>query len=656
MINLTPNQAQSKMFQRAKKSWKQKAKPWLLGIGIPLGVIIIILGIFAVKYLSPMRSLVAHAKNGKNSFTTAQQAVTDERFREAGDTLVTAQKELALAQQEIEKMGGLRSIPYVKTQLSAVDNILKAGTQTASALSKIAYLADEIITPVKTDAEFSLAKLKPEQKHVILQKISEAYPDLVGVKAEIDLAVLSMEQIPDHGIYPTIKKMIQPIKDQLPTIKKSIAQALPAAELLPPIAGYPNGKTYLFLLENNTELRPAGGFIGTYGILKIKDAEISYFKTDNIYNLDNPFQNTLIATPPEPLQKYLAAEKWFMRDSNWSPDFPTSAQKALWFYQQENGPEKNIDGVVAVTPNFIESLIRLTGDITVNGVKFTPDNFVETMQYQVEQGFYRQGISDAERKEIIGVMSQQLMDRLLNFPQSRWGELWQVIMNHIEEKQLMFYSKDESLQTVIARENWGGAVSQEENTDYVMFVDANMAALKTDRIVDRAVTYAVEQTNDGLIGDLTITYSNKGSIDWKTTRYRSYTRVYVPKGSTLIESSGPMTNDKLHNGKPTDPDITEELGKTVFGGFISIEPGEEGTLHYRYRLPDSIISQSEENKYTLNFQKQPGTKSYPLSLSFAFKRNIFTAEPIDKIKKTDDTHLTLSTDLQRDRSVEVTFR
>lgn len=657
MINLQPDQAQSKQFGRRKKNWRQIARPWLLGFGIPIGVIIIVFAVMAIKYLNPVRSLVTHAKNGKNSFTSAQTAVTNEKYREAGDTLAAAQKELALAQQEMDKLGGLRALPYIKTQLAAIDNILKAGTQTASALSKIAYLADEIITPVKSDSGFSLAKLKPEQKHIILQKISEAYPDLVGVKAEIDLAVLSMEQIPDHGIYPTIKKMVEPIKNQLPGLKRSLAQALPAAELLPPIAGYPNGKTYLFLLENNTELRPAGGFIGTYGILKIKDAEITYFKTDNIYNLDNPYKDTLIAKPPEPLQRYLSADKWFLRDSNWSPDFPTSAEKALWFYRQENGPEKNIDGVVAVTPNFIESLIKLTGNITVNGIEFTPENFVETMQYQVEQGFYRQGISDAERKEIIGVMSQQLMDRLLNFPQSRWGELWQVVMNHIDEKQLMFYSKDESLQTIIARENWGGAVKQTEGSDYVMFVDANMASLKSDRIVDRNVTYQVDKTADGLVGDLTIQYKHLGTkIDWKTTRYRTYTRVYVPKGSTLIEGTGLMTDDKLHNGRPAEPVVTEELGKTVFGGFISIEPGDQGTIHYRYRLPEQIISKINGGSYLLDFQKQPGTRSYPLRISLNFGKSIFTADPIDKINKKDDTSLTLETDLQRDRVVEITFR
>ena len=229
--------------------------------------------------------------------------------------------------------------------------------------------------------------------------------------------------------------------------------------MIPKIAGYPESKTYLFLLENNTELRPTGGFIGTYGTLKVKDGEIEDFVTDNIYNLDVPAESFLNIDPPEPLKKYLKSERWFLRDSNWSPDFPATAEKALWFYEQERGPVKNFDGVIAVTPTFIESLIELTGELTVQGITFNKENFVDTLQYQVEQGYYRQGISDSERKEIIGQLSAMLLDRLLALPQSKWDDFWTTFTNDIEHKQILIYLRDPVAQATVSQENWGGEVT-----------------------------------------------------------------------------------------------------------------------------------------------------------------------------------------------------
>ncbi len=657
MINLHPDKAKDTTKNNSKKKdSKLNKKQKLIIIYSIVGFIVFILVLSFLLYYGPSRSAIAHALSGKDSFYEAQNSVTEENFLLAQEQLTDAEKELTLALEEIEKMGSLRAIPYVKVQISAVDNLLRAGIQTASALAKVAGLADEIITPVKQSSEFTLAQLSADQKHEILKKISESYPDLVGVKAEIDLAVAHFEQIPDKGILPQLKNAIEPIQEQLPTLKKTIAQILPAVEILPPLSGYPEEQTYLFLLENNAELRPAGGFIGTYGILKVKDGEIVSFNTDNIYNLDNTVKDQLIEEPPEPLQTYLSADKWFMRDSNWSPDFPTAAEKAIWFYHQEGGPEQNIHGVIAITPNLIESLLGLTGEIQVDGVVFTEDNFTETLQYQVEQGYYRQGISDADRKEVIGEMADQLMDRLFNFSQSRWGELWQTIENHILEKQVLFYSRNESLQMIIEQENWGGEVEEDWEGDFLFVVDANMASLKSDPGVFRTINYTLDETTDGIIADLTIKYDNTGTFDWKSTRYRTYTRVYVPEGSELLEHSGVMKNDKLHGGGSADPKVYNELGKTVFGGFISIEPKESGELHYRYKLPADIFSHEDGKSYTLKVQKQAGTNPHGLNISANFLNNILTAEPIDKIELSDNNSMTLSYDLLQDRFVEITFK
>jgi hypothetical protein len=301
-------------------------------------------------------------------------------------------------------------------------------------------------------------------------------------------------------------------------------------------------------------------------------------------------------------------------------------------------------------------LIALTGPIDVNGITFTSENFIETLQYQVEQGFYRQGISEAERKEIIGVLSSKLLDRVLELPSDRWPDLWETFQKDINAKHILMYLKDKGIQQTIIDQGWGGDIRAFDG-DYLHVVDSNMASLKSDPGVIRTIKYNVEKNPDNeYLATVKIHYDNQGTFNWKSTRYRTYTRVYVPEGSELIESGGVMENDKLHGGKPGEVEITNEFGKTVFGGFISIEPQEQGELTYTYRLPEMITEMIDNGQYQLFVQKQSGTATYDLAVSLNFVEKIDEFEPIDKGQQDGQNIVTFLTDLGQDREFSIIFK
>ena len=49
----------------------------------------------------------------------------------------------------------------------------------------------------------------------------------------------------------------------------------------------------------------------------------------------------------------------------------------------------------------LEELLKLTGPITVDGLRFTGDNVQRTLEYEVEYGFVDRGRSREERKNIL---------------------------------------------------------------------------------------------------------------------------------------------------------------------------------------------------------------------------------------------------------------
>lgn len=624
--------------------------------------------ILVVVYFGTARGVYGLAQAGKQNLELASSEVSALNFEKANSYLTLAENNFGEAKASFDNLKFLGKVPWIGAQYKAVASLIETGFDTSSALRDVVGVAAEIMNVVgeaqgavqgipTISGGTSFAQISPEKKREILQKLFESPPRLAAAKAKIDLALFALDEINENIVASQILKVLGPVKETLLKIQDMLETAIPAAEILPQIAGYPNEKIYLFLLQNSDELRPTGGFIGTYGIVKAKDGNVETFETKNIYALDGPVERFLRIDPPAPLKKYLKIGAWFMRDSNWSPDFPTAAAQAEWFYEAEGGKEKKIDAVIAVTPTFIEDILRQTGNIEMDGEVFTPENLMDVLQYKVEKEYYDKGIPEIQRKDIVGKLGEKIFEKLANLPSSKWSGLFNVTKKDLAEKHILIWSKNQELQAIINREGWGGGVRSSDG-DYLLVVDANLASLKTDSVMDRKINYSLSPDASGkLHAKVGVTYKNSGTFTWKTTRYRTYTRIYVPAGSTLVGGTGMMENDKISDParRPGKIDVGEELGKTYFGAFISIEPGEERTLSFEYVLPDKIKNQISNGLYKLLVQKQSGTLGHPLTFNLIFDKNIKQAQPAEEQREWGDNVYKLQTNLRTDGEIEVGF-
>jgi hypothetical protein len=148
-----------------------------------------------------------------------------------------------------------------------------------------------------------------------------------------------------------------------------------------------------------------------------------------------------------------------------------------------------------------------------------------------------------------------------------------------------------------------------------------------------------------------ITYVHNGGFDWKTTRYRTYTRVYVPADSELLSVEGALVDDRLRDPaqRPGTADTYEELDRTAFGAFISIEPGDTGTLAFRYLLPTLVADALDDGNYALTVEKQPGTAGHGLTLDLNLGKKLTDAAPAEEPAEWGDSVYRYSTDLRVDR-------
>lgn len=390
---------------------------------------------------------------------------------------------------------------------------------------------------------------------------------------------------------------------------------------------------FMVLLQNNNELRATGGFIGSYLLVDVNDGKITKMEAHDVYETDGQLQDLV----PAPAGIDQVASRLYMRDANYSPDFPTSAQKIMWFLEHSRQP--SVDTVVAIDQSVVEELLRLTGPVSLGGFgQVGADNFSDTISFYTEAK-----LSDTATPK------QLLFDLIPTF-QKKLGELKDMKVladlgqKLLKEGHVQAYSSDPQIQGLIARVGLDGSVVKpDDKTDYLGVVTTAIGGNKSDRYIKTDLTHRTVVGAGGKIEDeLTIKKTHTfdandlarvdrmikkygaGKVGKDTIRFImgqgpnvDYMRVYVPLGSVLQEVKGIDLSAV---------EVTEDLGYTVFGFKLGlIKAGQSKELTLRYLLPFELSLRPNGN-YQFIADHQAGARNVTL------KKEIQTAEGLKIIE------------------------
>lgn len=614
-------------------------------------VLFFLLAILLSAQIVGLKQIYDQAKLGEINLEQAAAFAKQSNFKQAAGLAKAAENNFSFSVgklEEIRRNNFLNYLPWARNELNDATSLLTSVQFLSQAVYGGANFGQNLEVLWRGDKELNFSRLSSGTKRHILKKIFEAAPELNGIKANLALAYANLEQVKSPGILFALKDKINQAKKQISQAGLVLDKAVPLSQMIPALAGYPVQADYLVMIQNNDELRPTGGFLGTYGILKIKDGDILSFNTHDIYHLDMPVENKMNIEPPEPIKKYLN-RRWYLRDANWSPDWPAAAKTIEQFYQKESGlnaqAEKipEFSGVLAITPKLITDFLKITGPITVEAQAYDQNNFQDLLQYRVEKGYLVLAVSAWQRKEVIGQIAEKLKIKIFDLPPERWPEIINATINNLTEKNLLLYLTDSQLEGIAAQNGWAGEIKNYYG-DYLMVVDANLAALKTDAVMSRRLNYKVSEMASGLMAKLTLDYAHNGPPDWKTSVYKSYTRVYAPLGSQLTKISG-------YEAKEID--TGSEAGKTWFGFYLTVEPGKIKSLTVEYKLPSAI---KLNNNYGLYIQKQPGKELDNLTVDLSWQNIVKSYSPASlSMQKISPVRVKWEGDLNIDRSFNVNF-
>jgi hypothetical protein len=557
------------------------------------------------------------------------------------------------------------------SKLSSGKNAVEAGKRVALAgrhLNGVLEALSSVKNPLSGESEMSLLEL--------FRKVERG---VAAASSELAAAREALEKVRIEDIPEDKRDKFVQAKARLPQALEGMDALVENGHLFSELLGGNGPRKYLFLFQNNHEMRATGGFIGSYGLVDVSsDGRIRNFFVDGIFNPDGQLKEDIV--PPSPIQKVSAA--WSLHDSNWFPDFPVSAEKAVFFYEKSGGP--TVDGVITLTPTVVQKLLRLTGPIPMEkyGATLDADNFMERVQYEVEVDYDKE---ENRPKQILADLAPVLMDRLLNASDMRTaaGTL-EVFEEGLREKHILFYSRNREIQALIDRLGWSGRILDAPR-DYLSVVNSNVNGYKTDGVIEEKIEHRAEIREDGSVVDtVAVTRRHTGGFkdhEWWNRVNADYMRVYVPKGSRLLSVEGqtreivdpPVDYDRLGFRRDADVEaqeknavldestgtrIYEESGKTVFGNWVYVSPQETVTIRYTYLLPFKVrpkTDDAEGEPYAVVYQKQSGSVGSSLHSNIAFPHGVRPVwQPSENLVPYDGG-LTYDGDLKLDRFLEVSF-
>ncbi|EKE06370.1 MAG: hypothetical protein ACD_19C00015G0002 [uncultured bacterium] len=461
--------------------------------------------------------------------------------------------------------------------------------QEALELSKI---GNEFATKIMGDNTYDL-ELYSDGVSAILDRIH----------TDIDFLQSDINELDDY-FGKNLKVYISNKKIDVNNIKNDIYAFKSFTSRLSVLLGMNKPMKYLVLFQNNMELRPTGGFIGSFAIVTFDKGRMSEIVVSDIYSADGQLKGHV--DPPEPIRIHLGEGGWYMRDANWDPDFSNSAKKIEWFLDKETSNQ--VDGVIAIDLSFVESILKIIGSIKIIDYDKTisAENLYLTTQEEVESKFFPGSIKKAS---FMTSLAKSLIAELEVLKSDKYFTLIKEVYSSLEERHVQLFFHDLNAQESIKNLGYSGNINTNTDcgircfNDNYSLIDANLGVNKSNLFVRRLQEINLNVSKQNISHELFITHENIASqAVGNSGNYKSYTRLIIPEQSKVI---GVRSYDTYGNSEDLKYDIYDEEGRKEIGFLVNLLPSSSKKIQIVWDIGSENLTNGGE--FRLFVRKQAGT-------------------------------------------------
>lgn len=537
---------------------------------------------------------------------------------------------LNIAKKDLEKGNSKDAIIAAESSVTFFKYAIKTGTSLVKEAEMIGQkeLAENFLLQIKkgegvAKTALSLSSAASSFKNVYYGSSKDQKKDINDALNNLRQSIIFVQKEKAQG-----DDLLGILRNSDPVI--SFASA--TLDIWPEIMGLNKKKTYLVLFQNSMELRPGGGFIGSYGILTIDKGRVLDFAIHDVYDADGQLKTKI--EPPFFVKRYIKNNNLFLRDSNYSPDFPENAAKAAFLLNLETN--QKVNGVIGVDLYFIKNLLSGIGPVKVADYNETVDenNFFTVTESHVEKDFFP---GSTQKKDFLRALFNSIQNQINNNKEISYLLLTKSIFESLEKKHLLLVFDKPSVQNIFSVNNWSSSLwdGREDMpsviNDFLGISEANVGGNKANYFINKSTAYDVKVDDYGKItSKLKITYKNSSDSSWPGGDYQNYLTLIFSLGSKIdkiiIDSkdqliANAVTESLIYESshflppKGIEVKKEEDYGKTMYSFFINIPKGKTKTVEINYTNPKTISFVWPDFTYNLRLYKQPGVGDYDYSFS-----------------------------------------
>jgi hypothetical protein len=569
------------------------------------------------------RGLTA-ARSGDSRRAAKEFTEADTLFAEAHDMLSGPLSSLGLV------------VPVLGQNVGAARDVARLGADISHAGARLTSSADP-------------QHLSINGGSVRLDEVRRLEPELADTVNELRSAREHLRRIDRHVLVPTLTQALDVLDRRLDQAVSQTERASDAVRLLPAILGGDGQRHYFLAVQNNAEARGTGGFIGNWGEVTAADGHVELSRFDRLQALQDTGSPTR-SVPADYKARYANFESLF----NWAalnvtPDFPTLGSLIAGLYPQSGG--QPIDGVIAIDPVGLSSILELTGPITVPDWPdpITADNVVNVT---LSQAYTR--IDDRDRRSaFLGEVAEGTWHA---FTGRRLGEparILKVLTTAVNGKHLMVWFERPGEQRLAERAGIAGSVPP-RNRDQMLVTTQNVGVNKIDQYVFREVHYNVRVEPDnssatfGLRSRLDVTLRNTAPSSGLATEVIG-PNVFGPlpgESRNYLSVLSPLDLDSATLARlPLPFAAFDELGRRSYSLEVDVPAGGEQTVVLQLT---GSVKQKPGGWYEIHLARQPLLLPDRVDVSLEVAHGYRFAEANGLKVKLGGTRATASVQLNQD--------
>lgn len=529
-------------------------------------------------------------ERGRAALIRAEASLSARELKIAREHLAEARAAFTETREEMAALGPVasvaRRVPVVGDQVKAVDAFAGAGLSLSQSAQQLIDAAESVLQPADdrlpiSDAMKALRRTQ-ESLGPAVAALSQASDDVTSLRGRYLIGPLARAR--------------DDLATRLPRIHDRARSADQGLTALMTFAGLSGPKRYLFLSQNPDEVRPTGGFIGTYGVLTGDDGHMKLERYDGI---DEWVHGRPAASVPadkvgSPFRYHDPPLRQGLANVNSQPDWPTAAKLAadLWIA----GGEAPVDGVISFTPGFMRRILSVVGAVTIPsyGETVTASNFDERIDYYTHRVTPLPG---ADRKDFVAVVAEAVMQKLLEAPASQWESLGRVMGQAFDAREALAWAVDPQVAATLAERKWDGAFPTHDG-DFFFNSEFEYVA-KNGRGIRRVYDHQVALTPDGgarITTTLTVTNTEPPDPAGNASTL-AYMTLYGPQGAVVDQ----VASDAFGFEEPA------LAGHPARGWFRAAAPsGGQTTLKVIWDAPGLLTKQGDGTwRYSLRWRNLP---------------------------------------------------